>query len=484
MSVSRSLAWMGLSQVIILSCQFGAQVVLVRHLTLHEAGVYAVGLAVVGVLSLVQTLGLQALIVREDVLSPDLVRTAFTVNALISVGLAGAILATSWAGAAWLGDPGVQRVLAVLAVTPLIGIFSFLPAALMEREGRFREIAIAGAAGSVAGAIVTILLAVQRFTYMSAAYAQWASIGATTVLTVVLGRENASLRMGLKAWRRVGDFGMQMLAITGISALGMRLSDILLGRILGLSALGLYSRASGLNGLIWANVHLLIGRVMLVDFVDVHRLGRSLRDRYIQTVDIVTVLLWPIFAGFATVARPFIFNVYGPKWVSAASPLVFLAIASMTQVAITMTWELFAATGKLRTQTRIEFVRSLVALIAFAVGCAISLQAAAAARVVDAVFALILYRPHLNRMTGTAFVDFVPIYGRNLILTIIAIAPAAMLMAASGWAADISLGLLGAAIALGIALWMGALLFVRHPLLAEVRRWLDRRARRAAAGAA
>jgi hypothetical protein len=35
----------------------------------------------------------------------------------------------------------------------------------------------------------------------------------------------------------------------------MRISDIMLGRLLGLGALGIYNRASGLNRLIWNNIH-------------------------------------------------------------------------------------------------------------------------------------------------------------------------------------------------------------------------------------
>jgi O-antigen/teichoic acid export membrane protein len=474
MSVSRSLAWMGMSQLLAVLFQFAAQVVLVRYLTLYEAGIYAIAFAVVGVLSLVQTLGLQALVVREAELTPEVAATAFTVNAVITIGLSLAIAATSFGGAIFFEEGGVRRVLLVLAATPLFAIFSFLPGAVLERHGRFREIALAGTAGSLAAAMATITLAVMGFSYMSAAYAQWANAGVTMIVMLAFGRRHASLRLSLVARRRVAEFGMQMLAINGISALGLRLSDVLLGRILGLSSLGLYSRASALNGLIWANVHLLIGRVMLVDFVDVHRQGLSLRTRYIRTVDITTVLLWPIFAGFAVIAGPFIFVVYGPRWVPAASPLVCLSIASMTQVAITMTWELFTATNQLRAQTRIEFIRSLFALSVFVAGCMISLNAAAAARVIEAIFALIIYRPYLNRMTDTTFRDFLPIYGRNMVLTLVAIGPAVAVMAMTGWRADVSLPWLGGGIAAGVLLWIGGLRLFRHPLFAEARDWIRR----------
>ncbi|GLI99762.1 oligosaccharide flippase family protein [Sphingobium sp. BS19] len=470
MSIKKSLMWMGGAQVLSLVLQFASTIVLARYLSLHDAGIYAVALALVAVLALVQHLGLQALIVREEVLTPEISTTAFTINALISLALAGVIGAIATFGGAYLGDPGVQRALSLLAITPLFQIFIFLPAATLERHGQFKEIALVGTAATVCGTIATIVFVLLGYSYMSVPYAQWVNGGVNAVLMTIVGFHHVSFRIGFRAWRRIGDFGLQMLAVSGINSLSTRLSDIILARTLGLSALGLYSRASSLNGMIWTNVHLLIGRVMLVDYAVLYRSGTSLRSRYLQTVEIVTALLWPLFIGFAVIAKPFIFTVYGERWVGAAVPLALIMLGSAIQVAITMTWELFAATGQLRTQTRIEFIRSGVALGAFAIGCMISIEAAAAARVIDAIFALILYRPHLNRMTDTQLADFHGIYGRSLLLTLLACGPAGALSIAYGFSADIPPLYLGAAIGVGIGLWGGGLLVLRHPMLTELRR--------------
>ena len=442
-----------------------------RILSLREAGIYAVALAVVGVLALLQSVGLQAFIVREEVLTEQIRRTAFTVNALISLTVALGTLAIGFGGAIFLGDDGVRRVLVVVALTPVINIFSFLPAAVLERQGRFREIAIATTAGVVSAAGVTVWLALSGYSYMSAAYAQWASAGVTTALMMYFGREHVQHAIAFTEWRRVADFGLQMLAISGISNVGLRLSDLILARILGLSALGLYSRASGLNALVWTNLHLLVGRVMLVDYADLYRQGVSLRKRYIETVDILTALLWPVFAEFAVVAGPFIATIYGERWVPAAKPLALLAIASIVLVAITMTYELFAVTGRLRMQTRIEFVRSILALATFAGGCLIGIEAAAAARVLEALFAMWLYRPQINRMTDTSMRDFAPIYARSTLLTVMAIAPSAGVMTYFGWSAEAGLVPLAASVLAGVGIWALGLKLTNHSLSTHFFKW-------------
>ncbi len=475
MSVSRSLAWMGSAQGLSMGLQFAVQVVLARYLTLHDAGIYAVGLAMVGALGLIQNLGLQALIVREEELTPEISTTTFTINAILSVLVAAVVYAMSFAGAKVLGDTGVGRVLAALAVVPLINAFSFLPLAILEREGRFKQIALSGTVGSVVGAAVTIATCWTGASYMSAAYGQWANAVCVLVTMAVIARQHFGRRFSFHSWRRVSEFGLQLLAVNGVNAIGLRLSDILLPRFLGLAALGLYSRASGLNGLIWGNVHMLVGRVMLVDFVAIHRQGGALRDRYIATVDVVTVLLWPVFAGFAVISGPFIHYVFGARWVDATYPLMLLCAASMLLVSITMTWELFTATNELRTQTRIEFIRAIVALVLFIGGCLISLEAAAFARVLEAIVAIALYRPHIGRMTKTRAADFWPIYGRNLLLTAIAIAPTAAVMTLHRWQPDVSIVMLGSGMVAGALLWGAMLTWFRHPLIGEIRALVGRK---------
>jgi O-antigen/teichoic acid export membrane protein len=469
MSVKRSLAWMGLAQGSSFILQFTASVVVARYLTPYESGIYAAAVAVVGVLSLIQALGLQALIVREERLTPDISATAFTVNALISLFLCACILIASVGGGAFLGDLGVQKVLGVLALNPVLGIFSFLPAANLERSGRFKEMALISLACTIVAALLTILLAVLGFSYMSVAYAQVASGVVNTMLMNIVGRQHIGFRIGLKAWRRISEFGLQMLAVSGINSVSGRLSDVLVGRMLGLSALGIYNRASALNNLIFVNIHIVVGRVIFVDFSSLHRQEIALRERYLRTLEIITATLWPAFAGLAIVAKPFIFIVYGPNWVSAALPLAFLAFASIIQVAISMTWELFAATGQLRVQTRIEFIRSGFALLTFGTGCLISLEAAAAARVLDALCAFCLYRRHINRMTKTTTRDFWPIYVRSALLTVLAVGPAGILMAISGMSAYVPVVFLGIAIVAGIALWILGLFLLKHPLASEFR---------------
>lgn len=478
MSIRRHLAWVTIAQCSFFLLQFSSSVVLARLLTPYEIGIYAIAMAITAMVGTIQAFGLAGFIVREPDLHRDLIATAFTVNAVIALLVAAAIGGLSAFGGAFLHEGGVKQVMLVAAILPVLGIFEFLPSANLERNAQFKTQSLIGTLRALVATVITVGLAFAKFSYMSMAYGQLAGSLFSVVAYNIVGRRHVSLRLGLTEWRQITRFGAQMLAISGVTAISARGSEFLVGRILGLSALGLYSRASTLNNLLWENIHLVIGRVVFVDLAAQKRQGVPLRDSYIRIVDIITALLWPAFAGLAIVAGPFIYNVYGAKWVAAAQPLVMLSAASIVLVSITMTWEIFVVSKETDRQARIEVFRTGGGLIMFVVGCMFSLTAAAAARIGEAVLSVILYRPHLDRMTDTRARDFVPIYLRSGLLTVVAVAPAALLMLAYRGSERAPLAYVCAAIVIGVSGWLAALKLSKHPLADEGARLLAMARRR------
>ncbi len=468
MSIRRSLAWMMFSQGGYFVLQFGTSVVLARLLTPYEVGVYTAGAAIVGFLSVLQAFGLTLLVVREPVIDRHLSAGVFTMNAVIAVVLSFAIIAFSAFGGAFLREAGVQRVMLVLALLPLIGILEFLPAANLERNGEFRTIAVINLLRAVAMTGTTVGLAFAGLSYMSYPWGAVAAsaVGAAGLMTA--GRRHVSFKIGIAAWPQIMRFGLQQLSIQGVTTVSGRVSEFLLGRFLGLSALGLYGRASNLNNMIGTNIHLVIGRVVMVDLADKKRKDLGIREGYLRTIEMMTALLWPCFAGLGLLAGPLIRTIYGEKWIAAAPPLAALSVAAILYVSITMTWELFVLCNETGRQARFEALRSGIGLIMFVGGALISLTAAAIGRIGEAIFSVALYRPHIERMTSTTLADFIPIYRRSAILTAASCAPALALMLIYDWSPRTPFPLVMVAIAGGVAAWLAAIRLTGHALADEV----------------
>jgi O-antigen/teichoic acid export membrane protein len=473
LSFKRGLAWTVAGQGSFFVIQFIGSVFIARLLSPYELGVYALALSITGVLNLIQSIGMSSYIVRERDLTPDRVATAFTVNALISLALAATTACLAFAGSFLFKEAAVRNVLLVMAATPIIGAISIVPFAMLEREANFRLISIAGVVRNLIATVGTITLALEGWSYYAIAFGQVGASLAQSIIICTVARRHINMRFSLRNWREVAAFGSQMIAITGVNDLASRASDFVLGKVSGLSALGLYNRASNVVNLFWDNIHGVMGRVAFAEMARLKREGASLRDFYKNVVEMTTALLWPIFGGLAVLSFPLIRLVYGPKWTDAALPFAFLNVAALVLTAVTITWEVFVACGETARQARFEFIRTLVVTAFFVAGCAISLQAAAASRIAAAIFTILLYRPHVERMTDTSLRDTGPIYLRSTFLTTLAVGPSAILIYNTD-SVSITVLQIMIAVLIGVVLWMCALAALRHPLFREASSFLAR----------
>ncbi|MGU3539722.1 oligosaccharide flippase family protein [Methylobacterium sp. A54F] len=473
-SIRRSLAWMGFCQGGLFLVQFGTSLALARLLTPYEIGIFSLAAAMAGLLSTLRACGLSSYIVRAERVDGALLASVFTINLILSLATAALILGLSAFGSALLGEPEVQRALTVLAVVPLLGILEFRPAAMIERQGDFRVVALVNMLRGFTTSLAILALAFGGFSYMSLAYAQVLGALAAVLAFNGFGRRHVSLRVGLQGWREISTYGVRLLAIAGVGGVSARLGELILGRVLGLSALGLFTRATNLNSLMWENLHALITRIVFVDLSDQQRQGRSLRESYLRTLRMITALLWPIFAGVAVLAGPLVRVLLGPEWAGAALPLSLMSVASMILISISMTWEVFVIRDQTALQARFEFIRNGAGLLIFAAGCGFGLAGAGWARIGEAVLAVTVYRRHLERMTDTRGRDFVPIYLQAGSLTGLAILPAVLVMSLWGWSDAAPPASLAGAVAAGVAGWACGLCVLRHPLVDEARGLLSR----------
>lgn len=483
MLIKKSVAWISIAQLGTLTLAFASSIVVARHITPREMGIFAIGVAVAGIISLFQQLSLPAFLIREEKLNDNIIATAFSINAAVTTMLALLIFAGSFVLGALFSEPGVESVLAVLALSPIPGIFAFVPSSILERQGRFKRLSIISIVSNVVTYLTSIVLVLMGFSYMSLAYGLVAGSVVSGILMISAGHQYFTMRIGIYHWRRIAKFSAQMLVISGASQGGRKICEIVLGSVQGLAGLGLYNRASGLINMVWSSIYQISGRILLVRFSEVNRNRGSFREDYLAIMSIATAILWPTFAGLAVVAEPLILLVYGESWLGAAGPFMVLAVAAIVGVPAIMNYQLLVSTGKLTKATGVEVTRTAIGVGAFMLGSLLSVTAAAASRIIEAISHVSLYRPHIIEITGVTWSDAGPIYMKSGSLTVVATAPAAISVYIFGGVA-VPIPILTAAILCGVSLWIAGLFILRHPLLSFLVSYVPKRLRVKLGGAA
>jgi O-antigen/teichoic acid export membrane protein len=470
--IRKAFFWSFSAQLVSFVVMFIGSLIVARLLSPREMGVYAVSLATIGVLQIIAAFGVGNFVIRATELDARMLDTAFTVNAVLGVSLAVTIFALSYAGGAFLGEPAVAQVMRLLALSPLISIFDFRPSSMLQREMQFKRVSAVSTAQAVTSSGVTILAALQGASYFSPAIGGLAAALVAAIGYSILGRQHVAIRFCMVGWKPMAAFGFRMMSIGGISNVASRLSDIVLGHLLGLAALGLFGRASNLSNLIFQNIYGTATRVIFAKMSKDYRETGQLRDTYLKGIRYIAALMGPLLIGLAVLAKPAIQLMYGARWQGAAVPLSCLMVAQFITLRFAMNWELFVIKDELRVQTRIEITRSVFSLLSRTVGSLFSVAAAAGAAIVDALFSVALYGTQINRMIDVEERVLMRVSIEAVVLTAAAVAPAFALMVTFDWNEHTPLLLVFGSVGLGIALWLVTMTWQKHPLLEELRRGL------------
>jgi len=449
---------------------FAGSLVIARLLTPAEVGIYAFGFATAGLVNIFGTLGIAAYVVREVELSPSQIDSAFTVNALVSLAIAAILVGLSYPAAIALKEPGVGAVLRILAIRPLLAAVEFRPMAMLQREQQFRTIAVITSIAACVNVGAMIALALAGWSYLSLSIAVVIGGMVSAASYALFVRRHARYSVSLEDWRAITRFGVRMLTVSGAAQLGARVAEIVVGRLLGLASLGLFTRATQISDLIYFNIYGSVVRVVFSKLSDDHRRHGSLHETYLQSLRMITAVMWPLACGVAVFAKPLIFVLYGERWLGAAGPLTIVMLALVIAHAFSMNWEVFVIKDETARQTRLEIARAAAGVSAAAAGSLVSVAAAACGRLADCVVGFVLYVPHIKRLTGITTRELGGIYANSALLSAAAVLPAVLFMVSADWPSRPPLLVAGGTAVLGIAFWIGLLALSRHPLAHELAR--------------
>ncbi|WP_342659361.1 oligosaccharide flippase family protein (plasmid) [Sphingomonas sp. NY01] len=466
----KSILWTLLLQAVTFVVSFAGSMIIARLLSPNEMGVYAIAVAAIGVTQVFAVFGLSSYIVRDSDLQSSTLDLAFSINALLAIVLSVALAVISLFSQTILGDARAGEVMRVLMFIPLINMFSFRQSSMLQREMRF-----------VAGSIITATMAFTMWflsvafawggaSYMSAAYASIASSIVGVIGYTVAAPHHFAFRITFKGWRRLTRFGLEIMSISGISLLAARLSEVVLGRLLGITALGFYSRATTLANLMFEHVYGTATRIAFSKLARDFREIGDLRTPFLQALTLILAVMWPLEIGLAILAKPAIVIIFGNAWLPAAPALSILLIAQAITLSFGMNWELFVLRDETTKQSRLEVKRALFGFFIFSVFCRFGLASAALGRVGDAIAGYFIYRGHVRRLANVRGAELRRVFMMSSILTVFAAIPPLIMMVIYDWSDSPPAFALVGSVGLGIVAWFAAIHSLRHPLLDEFAR--------------
>ncbi len=245
-----------------------------------------------------------------------------------------------------------------------------IQSALIQRENRLNITALCNITQSLIVNISTICLALL-------ALGMWAvvlPIVLTTPVWIVINYMNHSWRppksFKLERWQEVTNFGKNILGVELLNKLRGNIDYLLVGRFLGIQALGIYYFAFNAGLGISLNVMNAFTSALFPHLCAVRGNFTQLKKRYFSSLKSTAIFVVPLILLQSSLAPFYVPIIFGQKWVTAVPILVLICLSALPLPLYNATSLLLNAVGK----THINLYCNLIYTVFFTIALLVAVK--------------------------------------------------------------------------------------------------------------
>jgi PST family polysaccharide transporter len=144
--------------------------------------------------------------------------------------------------------------------------------------------------------------------------------------------------------------------------------ELLVGRILGVTSLGLYTRAFNLIQVPVLYVSRATHRALFPSLAEIQDDPERVRRTHLRTTGAVALATVPMCLGLAALAEPVVLGLFGPQWREMVPLVRILSVAGLLQSITSLSASLFLSQGRPDLQLRVIVLQSVTTIVAVLVG--------------------------------------------------------------------------------------------------------------------
>jgi O-antigen/teichoic acid export membrane protein len=333
-----------------------------------DFGLVAMVVTVTGIINLFKDMGLLRATVQSDRITHEQTTALFWIG--VGIGLAATVLSCALAPAvAWFyGEPRLVPIMLVLGTGFLFGGVSVQHQALMQRQMHFSKLAAVDIGAAIAGTLAAVVAAGMGAGYWSLVVQQLAP--------VIFGSAAQWLICGWRPGRvapakGVGSmllFGGNLTAFNVISYAQRHFDAVLVGRLAGAYAMGVYGKAFQLLLLPITQVTTPMSNIAVPALARLQGDPERFRYFYRRCLEILSAVTMPIVALLYVAADEAIITLMGHQWESSVTVFRLLAPAAWIATFQVATNWVFLSLGNTGRQLRMILVVAPLSVAACFIG--------------------------------------------------------------------------------------------------------------------
>lgn len=372
--VSHNARWLAISQVIRLSIQLLSITIIARILKPEHYGIVALSASVLALANLFKDLGLGSNLIQSENLNDDDKSTAFTISFIMSVFLFLLIAILSSSISTFYEQPDLKWVLIIVAIGFPFSSLLVVPTSIMEREGRFKKIAMIEITANITGFAITLIMAISGWGVYSLVIPSLIVIPINLILFYRATQWSPTFKISRESLHTMFGFSANLTGFNLINFLSRNFDVFLVGKLLGATALGLYSTAIKLMLMPLQTVTYVSNRAMFPVLSQQRNDIETFRNTYLNAVSYVALITFPMMFGLWVCRESFVYTIYGEKWLGLIDLLYWLSLTGVIQSINSTTGTVYMAAGKTNLMFKLGLFSAILQVSAFYIGAQTNIE--------------------------------------------------------------------------------------------------------------
>ena len=362
--------WTASARILVQLIKWPSTIIVMRLLNPHDYGLVAMSTIVIEFVSLFGEPGLAAGLVQTQVLHADTSRAASALIGLLNLFLLAVLMFSAPGIAAWYHERELTRIIRVASLSLLMTAIATVPQAHLDRNLRFREMALAVIVSNLAGSLTTIVCAFFGCGVWSLVFGTLVLSALRSIVIIAYNRSAVwpDFSKGFEPVRHLMHFSMHMLGNRVLLYWSTNLDLIILGRMVRPTELGSYSVGANLAAIPGDKAMEAVNRVSFPTLSRMQSKRAQFNHTYERILRMLALYGFLVAWGLAAVAPEFVQVVLSEKWRFAVIPLAMLSIAAPIRILTAFQNTVNNAAGVPQANTRILALTCLVLPIGVLLG--------------------------------------------------------------------------------------------------------------------
>jgi O-antigen/teichoic acid export membrane protein len=368
MTAASNSKWAAVGQSARILSQLANIFILARILPPSDYGLMAMAGVATNLALLLRDMGTAAAVVQKRELDHHIINAVFWLNVAMGLTIAIILVASSPLLADIFKSPALVGVLCSLAIAFPLSSSSAVHQALLERQSHFKRLAfidITCAILSMAGAVAAAMCGLGVY---SLVIQSLLTAGLTTLFLWLNSPWRPSKDVQMSRLKELFGFSSNMAGFQLVNYLFRNADSMVVGRMLGQSALGIYSIAYKIMLMPVQNITWVSSRAIFPVMCRQQNDIPAMAELYLSTARTISFLAAPIMAGIFAARHDFVELALGSKWGMVATLLGVMAPIGYLQSINASAGAVFMAQGKTSVMLKLGIYSAIIHIIAFIIG--------------------------------------------------------------------------------------------------------------------